>query len=157
MKISSVLRTALVALVAFAGASLSQARADEGFVSLTIYKAGWIIGGSGGSGGSSSGSGSNSPSSSFGSPTSQQSTTAGISGTSGASQQSTSPVQPGAGPSTGGFIQADPSTNSLIITAPEALYRQLRAVIDQLDTTTLVPPGVKAEVDEWLNIRMEVS
>ena len=23
------------------------------------------------------------------------------------------------------------------------------AVIDQLDTTTLVPPGVKAEVDEW--------
>ena len=31
------------------------------------------------------------------------------------------------------------------------------AVIDQLDTTTLVPPGVKAEVDEYLNIRMEVS
>jgi N-methylhydantoinase A len=30
------------------------------------------------------------------------------------------------------------------------------AVIDQLDTTTLVPPGVHAEVDEWLNIRMEV-
>src|ERR1700754_2680568 len=30
------------------------------------------------------------------------------------------------------------------------------AVIYQLDTTTLVPPGVKAEVDEWLNIRMEV-
>jgi N-methylhydantoinase A len=30
------------------------------------------------------------------------------------------------------------------------------AVIDQLDTTTLVPPGVKAEVDAWLNIRMEV-
>ena len=37
------------------------------------------------------------------------------------------------GPSTGGFIQADPATNSLIITAPEPLYRQLRAVIDQLD------------------------
>ncbi len=31
------------------------------------------------------------------------------------------------------------------------------AVIDQLDTTTLVPPGVRAEVDEYLNIRMEVS
>jgi len=30
------------------------------------------------------------------------------------------------------------------------------AVIDQLDSTTVVPPGVKAEVDEWLNIRMEV-
>lgn len=36
-------------------------------------------------------------------------------------------------PSTGGQIQADPTTNSLIITAPEPLYRQLRAVIDQLD------------------------
>ncbi len=36
-------------------------------------------------------------------------------------------------PSTGGIIQADPSTNSLIITAPEPLYRQLRTVIDQLD------------------------
>ncbi len=37
-------------------------------------------------------------------------------------------------PSTGGFIQADPATNSLIITAPEPLYRQVRALIDQLDT-----------------------
>ena len=36
-------------------------------------------------------------------------------------------------PSTGGQIQADPATNSLIITAPEPQYRQLRAVIDQLD------------------------
>jgi N-methylhydantoinase A len=31
------------------------------------------------------------------------------------------------------------------------------AVIDQLDTTTIVPPGVRAEVDEHLNIRMEVN
>ncbi len=36
-------------------------------------------------------------------------------------------------PSTGGQIQADPTTNSLIITAPEPLYRQLRTVIDKLD------------------------
>ncbi len=36
-------------------------------------------------------------------------------------------------PSTGGQIQADPATNSLIITAPEPQYRQLRAVIEQLD------------------------
>jgi general secretion pathway protein D len=36
-------------------------------------------------------------------------------------------------PSTGGQIQADPSTNSLIITAPEPQYRQMRAVIDRLD------------------------
>ncbi len=36
--------------------------------------------------------------------------------------------------STGGQIQADPSTNSLIITAPDPQYRQLRAVIEQLDS-----------------------
>jgi general secretion pathway protein D len=36
-------------------------------------------------------------------------------------------------PSTGGQIQADPATNSLIITAPEPQYRQLRSVIDMLD------------------------
>jgi len=34
---------------------------------------------------------------------------------------------------TGGQIQADTATNSLIITAPEPQYQQLRAVIDQLD------------------------
>ncbi len=36
--------------------------------------------------------------------------------------------------STGGQIQADPATNSLIITAPEPMVRQMRAVIDKLDT-----------------------
>src|SRR5450830_1656226 len=35
--------------------------------------------------------------------------------------------------STGGQVQADTATNSLIITAPEPQYRQLRAVIDKLD------------------------
>ncbi len=34
---------------------------------------------------------------------------------------------------TGGQIQADTATNSLIITAPEPQYRQLRSVIDKLD------------------------
>ena len=34
---------------------------------------------------------------------------------------------------TGGQVQADAATNSLIITAPEPQYRQLRAVIDRLD------------------------
>ncbi len=43
-------------------------------------------------------------------------------------------VQTSAQPSTGGQIQADPATNSLIITAAEPQYRQLRAVIDQLDS-----------------------
>lgn len=32
-----------------------------------------------------------------------------------------------------GFIQADPATNTLIITASETVYRNLRSVIDQLD------------------------
>jgi general secretion pathway protein D len=54
--------------------------------------------------------------------------------TGGASTQSTAPVSASPAPSTGGFIQADPATNSLIITAPEPAYRQLRAVIDQLDS-----------------------
>jgi general secretion pathway protein D len=49
------------------------------------------------------------------------------------STAATSPLNQSAGPSTGGFVQADPSTNSLIITAPEPLYRQVRAVIEQLD------------------------
>jgi general secretion pathway protein D len=35
---------------------------------------------------------------------------------------------------TGGQIQADPATNSLIITRSEPVYRQMRAVIDMLDT-----------------------
>lgn len=45
----------------------------------------------------------------------------------------TAGVQASAEPSTGGQIQADPATNSLIITAAEPQYRQLRAIIDQLD------------------------
>ncbi len=36
-------------------------------------------------------------------------------------------------PSTGGQIQADPATNSLIISAPAPIYRELREVIDKLD------------------------
>ena len=33
----------------------------------------------------------------------------------------------------GGFIQADPATNTLIITASEPVYRNMRSIIDQLD------------------------
>ena len=58
----------------------------------------------------------------------------GAAGSTGASSAATTPVAASQGPSTGGFVQADPSTNSLIITAPEPVYRQLRAVIDQLDS-----------------------
>jgi len=47
-------------------------------------------------------------------------------------QQSSTPAALPTG-GAGGFIQADPATNSLIITASETVYRNLRAVIDQLD------------------------
>ena len=57
----------------------------------------------------------------------------GTAGSSGASAQSTTPVAASARPSTGGQVQADPATNSLIITASEPVYRQMRQVIDQLD------------------------
>ncbi len=43
---------------------------------------------------------------------------------------SSAPVTVSAG---GAIIAADPATNSLIITAPEPVYRNLRAVIDKLD------------------------
>ena len=43
---------------------------------------------------------------------------------------SNAPVTVNAG---GAIIAADPATNSLIITAPEPVYRNLRAVIDKLD------------------------
>jgi hypothetical protein len=51
MKMPSAIRVALAALTLFAAATFASAsRADEGYVSLTVYKAGWIIGGSGGGG-----------------------------------------------------------------------------------------------------------
>ncbi|WP_130429837.1 type II secretion system secretin GspD [Rivibacter subsaxonicus] len=59
----------------------------------------------------------------------------GAAGTGGATSiQATSPLAGSGQAQTGGFIQADPNTNSLIITAAEPLYRQLRAVIEQLDS-----------------------
>jgi hypothetical protein len=48
MKMPSAVRGAFVALVTLVG--LGTAHADSGTVTLTIYKAGWIIGGSGGGG-----------------------------------------------------------------------------------------------------------
>ena len=51
MKMPSVIRASVLAFAALTGVALSSAaHADEGFVQLTIYKAGWVIGGSGGSG-----------------------------------------------------------------------------------------------------------
>lgn len=59
-------------------------------------------------------------------PSSQQ-------GGSSISAAATSSLTSTSAPSTGGLIQADPATNSLIITASEPSYKHLRQVIDQLD------------------------
>lgn len=49
------------------------------------------------------------------------------------SSAATSSLASTSAPSVGGLIQADPPTNSLIITASEPYYRHLRHIIDQLD------------------------
>jgi hypothetical protein len=50
MSIPAFIRTAFVALIALVGVGMSSAQADSGYVNLTVYKGGWIIGGSGGHG-----------------------------------------------------------------------------------------------------------
>ncbi|WP_348751892.1 secretin N-terminal domain-containing protein [uncultured Aquincola sp.] len=65
------------------------------------------------------------------------------------SKASTAATTGAAAPVTGGHIQADPASNSLIVTAPEPLFRQLRAVVDQLDTrrAQLYVESLVVEVD----------
>jgi general secretion pathway protein D len=94
----------------------------------TVIRAAFSAGS--GSGGATGGGGPSTQSSPLGA---NPAGTAGTINTGGASAAATAPVTPSASPSTGGFIQADPATNSLIITAPEPLYRQVRAMIEQLD------------------------
>lgn len=64
---------------------------------------------------------------------------------------------------TGGQIQADPHTNSLIITAPEPQFRQLKDVIDKLDSrrAQVMVESLIAEIDtskiaqfgiQWQNV-----
>jgi general secretion pathway protein D len=59
---------------------------------------------------------------------------AASSGKSGDNAQATAPAAAVPQPVTGGYIQADPASNALIVTAPEALFRPMQAVIAQLDT-----------------------
>jgi general secretion pathway protein D len=87
----------------------------------------------GGGGGGSSGSAGVSFGGTGATPASPLTPQGGAAGSSGLSAAAATPVAQSASPSTGGFIQADPATNSLIITAAEPLYRQMRTVIDQLD------------------------
>jgi len=83
-------------------------------------------------GGNSSGSGA-SAGAPTGLPSAPSAPVAPVGGAQGSSA-ATASVTGAAQPSTGGFIQADPATNSLVITGPEPLYKQVRALIDQLDT-----------------------
>ncbi|UUZ56745.1 hypothetical protein LP419_17900 [Massilia sp. H-1] len=68
------------------------------------------------------------------------------SGQQGADQQSEKfgNANSGGGGGGAGWIQADTSTNTLIITAPDAVYRNLRNVIDMLDAPR---PGVHRIAD----------
>ena len=50
MRFPSLFRSALAALTVLFAAGLSQAHADSGTITLTVYKGGWIIGGSAGGG-----------------------------------------------------------------------------------------------------------
>ena len=50
MRIPIRLLGALVAVISMFGIGLQSAYADSGRIALTVYKAGWVIGGSGGSG-----------------------------------------------------------------------------------------------------------
>jgi hypothetical protein len=50
MQIPTIFRTAFIALIVVFGAGLQDAHADSGRIVLTIYKGGWIIGGSAGQG-----------------------------------------------------------------------------------------------------------
>jgi hypothetical protein len=50
MPIPAMFRGAIIALIVLFGVGLNQAQADSGSIVLTVYKGGWIIGGSGGHG-----------------------------------------------------------------------------------------------------------
>jgi hypothetical protein len=50
MRIPTLLRGAFVALIVLFGIGLQSADADSGSITLTVYKGGWIIGGSAGGG-----------------------------------------------------------------------------------------------------------
>jgi len=108
----------------------------------TVVRAAFGTQGGGGDGGLGGGSGSNlnrASQTGFGSSGGNAGATgtgagAGIGNSGGGLGTGGGTVSSPAGVSTGGFIQADPATNSLIVTAAEPLYRQVRAMIDQLDS-----------------------
>lgn len=85
--------------------------------------------------------------------------TAGSSTSTGSKGSSSPSVSASAQPSTGGGIQADPSTNSLILTASEPRFREMRKVIDQLDAprAQLYVESLVVEVDASKSLDLGVQ
>ena len=84
---------------------------------------------------------------------------AGQQGAGSMSAASTSSLTSTSNPTTGGLIQADPPTNSLIITASEPYYRHLRQVIDQLDKrrTQIYVEAMIAEVTSTSSAQLGIQ
>jgi general secretion pathway protein D len=91
-------------------------------------------GGAGGAGAAGGGAGGASGNGASASASSGMPGGSGSSASGKASAQTTNPVSASAAPVTGGFIQADPASNALIITAPPPLLREVSAVVEMLDT-----------------------
>jgi len=75
------------------------------------------------------------------------------------STQSTTPVSATGQPSTGGGIQADPASNALIITAPEPKFREMRQIIEQLDSrrAQLYVESLVVEVDASKSVDLGIQ
>ncbi len=123
VRLATVLRAAFSANSAATGGSGGSGGGNATVGGLATGGGG---GGSGGAVGNTSFSGGNSSFGGGGGSSSGSSSSSGV----GSSTQVSATAQP----NTGGFVQADPATNSLIITAPEPMYKQIRAVVEQLDT-----------------------
>lgn len=84
---------------------------------------------------------------------------AGQQGAGSMSAASTSSLTSSSAPSVGGLIQADPPTNSLIITASEPYYKHLRQVIDQLDKrrTQIYVEAMIAEVTSTSSAQLGIQ
>jgi general secretion pathway protein D len=112
---------------------------DPTFIAQAGGTASLASGGSGGSGsglsgmGTAGGSGNGGGNSAFGSSSGGGLNAAGGSSTT-TTTTSTSPAGGGTDRSgLAGMIQADPATNSLIISAPETVFHNIRAIVDKLD------------------------
>ncbi|WP_085317117.1 type II secretion system secretin GspD [Derxia lacustris] len=130
VRLAATLRSIITADGSSAGGQTGSS--GSSFLSSGSGSGGSASGGSGGIGGNTGGLGGNSGGSSG----------SGFGGSSGGSSGSgfgSSSSSSGFGSSSsgssqqGGIVQADPATNTLIITAPEPIYRNLRDIIEKLD------------------------